>query len=360
MFCPNCGTSLEDGSKFCSGCGTVLNRESAQDISAQTQPAQFPSQQRPAQFPSQPPPAQFTSQHRPPAHQQQPLQPPPHQQAPPQWQGSPATYPQQNQPQPWGAPPPPQKKKRHAGCLIFLVILLALAGGVYYLYSSIFLNPRDLGMRYTQADFDSALDKTGLKIDFLGKNTDELTDFVNQNKGEKLALADYDIKFSDYQEKSFELTLAEANAFVNEIAPNFTWFDKVQMKILPDGRTAGSYHVDFRKVKDEIIPDVAGMIPPEISKYLPDAFNLYLEGSMKIVENEVQVPEKLDVIDVGPVSLKPLLKDVDEPARGAVFDVAERIYKMIPDLNIHLLEFTDKGTIQFSGNIPTLVTVTKK
>lgn len=348
MFCPNCGTGLEDNSKFCTSCGAVLTQEAGQAPAALT-----------AQSSSQPPPQRQGSQPYPqqPPPQWQGPQPYP-QQPPPQWQGS-QPYPQQNPPPNWNAASPPRKRK-HTGCLVFLVILLALAGGLFYLFASVFMFPKDLGMRYTQADFDAALDKTGLQIDFLGKNTDELTAFVKEHKNEKLALADYNIKFSNYQEKSFELTMAEANAFVNEIAPNFTWFDKVQMKILPDGRTAGSYHVDFKKIKAELIPDVAGSIPPEISKFLPDAFNLYLEGRMKIVDNEVQVPDRLDAIDVGPVSLKPALKDLDENTRGAVFDVAERIYKKIPDLQIHLLEFTDQGTVKFSGKIPTLVTVTEK
>lgn len=244
--------------------------------------------------------------------------------------------------------------------MVLLVLVLVVAGGGFYLYSSIFLTPKNLGIRYTQADFDSALEKTGLQVDFLGKDADELTAFINEQKGEKLAIEDYNFAFSEYQHKEFELTPMEATAFVNEIAPNFTWFNKVQMKVLPDGRTAGSYQVDFAKVKEELIPDVAGAIPPEISRVLPDTFNLYLEGSMRIIDNEVQVPNRLDRIDVGPISIKPLLADLDDSARSTVFDYAERIYKIIPELDIERLEVNADGNYAFSGTVPTRVSVTKK
>ena len=199
-----------------------------------------------------------------------------------------------------------------------------------------------------------------MSVDFLGKDTEGLTAFIKEQKGKKLPLADYTFEFSEYQEKQFELTPEEATAFVNEIAPNFTWFDKVQMKILPDGRTAGAYNVDFAKVKEELVPDAADLIPPQFSKLLPDRFNLYLEGDMRIVENEVQVPERLDAVKVGNISLTPMLDNIDESARATVFDYAERIYKIIPGLVIHNLEVNDAGNWDFSGNIPTKVTVREK
>lgn len=59
--------------------------------------------------------------------------------------------------------------------MVLLILVLVVAGGGFYLYSSIFLTPKNLGIRYTQADFDSALEKTGLQVDFLGKDADELT-----------------------------------------------------------------------------------------------------------------------------------------------------------------------------------------
>ena len=326
MRCPNCGAPLNDDARFCTGCGQAL--------------PSLPQQGAP--YPEQPQPS----------HPQQGA-PYPGQPQPP--------YPQQGAPYP--AAPVPQGRRRRGpgGCLIvFLILLLAVAGGAFYFYATTFLIPKDLGIRYTQADFDAALDKTGLSVDFLGKDTDGLTAFIEAQEGKKLPLADYTFSFSDYQEKQFELTPAEATAFVNEIAPNFTWFDKVQMKILPDGRTAGSYQVDFAKVKAELIPDVAGLIPPQFAKVLPDRFNLYLEGDMRIVENEVQVPERLDVVQVGNVSLAPMLDNLDESTRSTVFDYAERIYKIIPDLVIHKLEVNEAGNWDFSGNIPTKVTVTEK
>jgi hypothetical protein len=61
-------------------------------------------------------------------------------------------------------PPPPVKKKRH-GCLIALgvtvVLVFGLVGAGFALLSSMG-KPRDLGVRYTIADYHSAAKKVGL------------------------------------------------------------------------------------------------------------------------------------------------------------------------------------------------------
>ena len=352
MQCPQCGAPLNDDARFCTGCGQALPAQPPQgaQLPGQPQPPYPPQGPYPGQpQPPYPPQGPYPGQSQPPYPPQGPYPGQPQPPYPPQ-----GPYP--------GQPVPPRARRRGpGGCLIvFLVLLLALAGGGFYFYATTFLFPKDLGIRYTQADFDSALEKTGLTVDFLGKDTDGLTAFIKEQKGKKLPLADYTFAFSDYQEKQFELTPEEATAFVNEIAPNFTWFDKVQMKILPDGRTAGSYQVDFAKVKQELIPDAANLIPAQFAKFLPDRFNLYLEGDMRIVENVVQVPERLDEVQVGNVSLTPMMDNLDDAARATVFDYAERIYKIIPGLVIHKLEVNEAGNWDFSGNIPTKVTVTGK
>jgi hypothetical protein len=68
--------------------------------------------------------------------------------------------------QPVGAPPAPPKKKRH-GCLITTVIVLGLillgcvGVGVYAFALS---KPKDLGVTYTEADYQSAITKMGIQV----------------------------------------------------------------------------------------------------------------------------------------------------------------------------------------------------
>ncbi len=307
MFCSNCGSKNDDNSPFCGNCGARLNAAA-------------------------PPPTQAA-----------PPPPPPPQYAP-------------------APPPPPPKKKRHGclwGCLSILVVVAILVGGLYLWISGAFLSPG-----YTAKDYDSAMQKVGVTIDFEGMDATQLTAFVKAHRGEKFALADYDIAFSDYQEKTFSLTQVEANAFVNGVAPNFSWFDSIRFTINSDGSVTGKYKVDFKKVKDELIPDLLGDIPPQVSAFLPDTFSLTTRGTASIVDNRVVVPEPLSELAIGPIPLQPIIRNVaggplDESSRQQIFDITSRIYTEIPDLQIHSLKVQD-GQFYFSGYVPTHVTVTEK
>jgi hypothetical protein len=268
-------------------------------------------------------------------------------------------------------PPPPvqpaarPRRKRHIGCWIFLFLLLAIAGTVlYFVAKFIWLPPKDLGIRYTQADFDSAMQKIGLHVDFEGKSSAELTQLIKENRDKRVPIDQYKWDFSNYEERSFQLTPQEVTAFINEVAPPFSWFEDVQVKVLAGGRTAGSYRVRFDKIKTELIPDVADMIPKAISRYLPNTFNLYMEGSFVIKENEIIVTEKLDRLDVGAINMQPVIEgitgQVTDELRDTIFNYVERIYKQIPDLVIHSLKINNSGNYEISAYMPTKVTVTSK
>jgi len=327
MFCSNCGSKNDDASPFCGNCGARLN--------AATAPVQAAPPQ--AYAPPPPPPQAYA--------------PPPQAYAPPS-QYAPA-------------PPPPAPKKKHGclwGCLIVFVVVLVAVGVVAGLLFGAF----DFigGPGYSQKDYDSAMQKIGLQIDFLGLDDADVVKWLKDHKGQKVALADYDIQFSGYEEREFSLTQAEANAFVNGVAPNFSWFDSIKFTINEDGSVSGKYKVDFKKVKDELIPDLLGDIPPQISSLLPNQFSLTTKGTASIVENQVVVPEPLETLNIGPIPLQPIIKNVaggslDEGTRQEILDVTARIYTQIPELQIHFLG-VENGQFKFSGYMPTQVTVTEK
>lgn len=254
------------------------------------------------------------------------------------------------------------KRRRKPGCLVLVVLLLAILAVLAYVAAAALLaGPKDLDVRATQADLDSVLKKSGVSVDFLGMDRQQLADFIRANGRANQMIGEYAWTFSAYQEKSFELTPAEATAFINDLFPVFTWFEKAQVRVLASGKAAGSFRVHFDRIGQELIPDVIGQIPPALAVLLPDRFNLYVEGKpFVITENEITLPEQLSVLKVGPVSLRPFIGDTDAGFRTMIMDYVERIYKQIPQLRIHSLKVNARGNFEFSGLIPTRVVIRKK
>lgn len=294
MNCTNCGAQIEQNARFCTVCGAAL-----------AAPAQYV-----------PPP-------------QQPVYAPV-----------------------YAAPVIPKKKAR-TGIWITLALLLIILGAAgWFLGRLMFFKPKDLGIKYTEADFQSAMDKIGTQITFEGKTGDDLDAFRKSLKDEEFYIEDYNFELTDYQRKSFTLTPQEATALLNEVAKGFWWFEDVQVKVLPDGSMEGSSKADIAKLKKELYSDVAGNIPIP----LPDSLNIYSKGKLSITNNHLEAqPEEFDL---GPIELPNQYK-----TQGAVQTVSgylERIYTVVPELEIISLTADEDGNFVFDGVIPQKVVVTKK
>jgi hypothetical protein len=145
VFCPSCGTGLAEGGRFCPSCGAqVAVGETVQ-----------PPVQQPAPPVQQPAP---------------PVQPA---YAPPPAVASVATAPVAGQyaPPPVAVQPPPKKKR---GCAIALIVLGVLlfccvgtAAAAFFGLKSVG-KPRDLGVKYTEADYQSATAKLGIDVSRTG------------------------------------------------------------------------------------------------------------------------------------------------------------------------------------------------
>ena len=217
----------------------------------------------------------------------------------------------------------PRKKKGHVGLWIALsVLFLVIVAGVYLFATIAWLPPKDLGITYSQKDFNAVMRKIGthIKVDFgAGESYDNRTildekpsvsgtaatgyfSLNNDVKGgskvtiRDLNYKDYKWKFSNYKRKSFALTPVEVSAFFNYIAPGFWWFKNTQ--IINEGNVIKtSATVDIKKLKSNLYSDVAGLI----TFPLPDKANLYTEGQFSITNNKItMVPT---VMDIGLISI---------------------------------------------------------
>ena len=230
----------------------------------------------------------------------------------------------------------------------FGAILVIGMIGAYASFSIV--DPKDLGVTYTKEDYYSALEKTGLEIEYEGMTGEELEAY--KEDPEKKSIDDYNFEFSDYERKQFALSAEESTALLNEIAPGFWWFDDLQVKVSPDGTMEGSSKADIKKLKEDLYADVAGDVPIP----LPNTLNIYSKGKLSITNNQINAePESFDL---GPVQLPDKYM---EPASVEVMeDYFSRMYTVVPGLEIHSLSSNENGEFVFDGTIPQKVSVTKK
>ena len=248
----------------------------------------------------------------------------------------------------------PKKKKKRIGCFITLGIFLIILGVIFWIVGSVFFfKPKDLGVRYTEADYKSAIEKTGISITFDGKTGQTLEQYKKDSKGKKLDIKDYNWDFSDYKRETVTLTAAEASALLDNIAPSFWWFKNVQVKALPNGIMEGSSTLDL-SILDDLIGEKKALIPfdvPKTSKII-----IYSKGALSIKENKISASP--DVFNVGPFQLSnDVLNDENISIMEEEF---AKIYTIVPDLKIHSLTADANGNFVFDGTYPHSVNITPK
>lgn len=323
MFCKNCGSQIPDNALFCVQCGTA-SAAAAADAAAAAAAVSPAMPAAPAALSAVPAPA------------------------------SPVTYAQPLSYAPPAVPvhPVQPKKKKKAGCLIAIIILLVILAVIGFFSASLFglFGPKDLGMDYTESDYQSALGKIGTDITFDGKSGEELRAYTLQVKkaGTKLEVGDYTWEHSDFQEKSFELTPAEATALLNEIAPGFYWFENQQIKIGSGGQVEASGTLLLNKALNDFYPELKSKVPFEIFPRV----NLYAKGGISITENKLSL--NTEAFLTGPIQgISPAMLDEN----AAYFEV---LYTSVPGLIIHKLEVTDSGNFAVDALIPQKTVITKK
>lgn len=238
---------------------------------------------------------------------------------------------------------------------VFLAAVVLILGSVFWVYASFSLfGPEDLGVEYTHEDYVSALEKTGIQVEYEGLTGEELEKYKEEEKknGEKKSIHDYNFEFSEYERKEFTLTNEEATALLNEIAPGFWWFDNLQVKVLPDGTMEGSSTADIERLKTDLYSDVADDVPIP----LPDRLNIYSKGHVSITNNQLHGDP--ETFNLGAVPLPD--KYMEEESVSVMEDYFSRIYTVVPGLEINSLTSNSDGEFVFDGIIPQKVSVTEK
>lgn len=232
--------------------------------------------------------------------------------------------------------------------LVAFVLILASVSWVYASFS--LFGPKDLGVEYTHEDYLSAIEKTGIQIEYEGMAGEELEEY--KKNAEKKSINDYNFEFSDYKQKQFTLTAAESTALLNEIAPGFWWFDDLQVKVLPDGTMEGSSTADIKRLKSDLYADVADDVPIP----LPDSLNIYSKGRVSVTNN--QLTGDPETFYLGAVPLPDSY--LEEESVNTMEEYFPRIYTVVPGLEINSLTSNSDGEFVFDGVIPQKVSVTKK
>ena len=328
MFCPTCGSEVSADSAFCPNCSA-----STAESSSSASPPIVPQDQPYITVPVATPAAQ-----------------------------APVNY---------SAPPPVVKKKKHIGCLILIIILLLIIGAVATVIGITFFGgPKNLGVKYTQADFNNVIQQLDLQItadigdgivfdtkDILAGD-DEATGYFNQSGTpnqkvtiKELDYEEYSFEFSDYQRKTIRANSAEATAFVNELAPSFNWFSEIQALIEPDNSVSVSASLNVKKILREIFSEFADKIPD----FVPDKLNILLNGPGKFSVNNGTLENPPQSIKVGVFSV-PTKYITPQNANSFAQYFAEHLERL--GCNIIVEEFyVENGEFVFVGVFPTKVVV---
>ena len=270
------------------------------------------------------------------------------------------------------APAPPKpKKKRHVGLWIFLAIFAILTGTVIYAIGSLaWFGPKDLGIRYTQADTNRAIRAAGIHITAdLGdgiqydnkkalQGDDEDTGLTGTDKkpsevAKELDSKEYNYEFSKYEKKTVVLTNEEATAFANEVVTPFLWFGDIQIRVEPDGSVSTSSRAYVKTILETIFPEYSEKIPIP----LPEKMNIYTVGVISAKNDVFFLTYSL--AKAGPFTLPEQYNTPDNINSFASY--FKRFYLFSDANKMRLIDFQVKdGKLVFVAYLPTEIKITPK
>jgi hypothetical protein len=178
-------------------------------------------------------------------------------------------------------------RKRHQALKALIVILsiALLAGGAYLIWGvQLGLAQKDLGVKWTQRDFNSVTAKLGVVTEAPPKGTDR---------------SKFTKEFSGTQNIDWTLTSSEVTAWMNKDRPGYWPFADVQIKFHDNNRIEASAKVNLGKlmtyslVKSNLPQEAVGFIasiPLQIPVYLDIKGGFTGTKSVAISLNELKIP----------------------------------------------------------------------
>lgn len=173
------------------------------------------------------------------------------------------------------------------GKLFLLILVLLIAVPAYFYFSFKNSNPRDLGVKYSEADFKSANAKNQVVYESLGN--DVSTNVLYKTSGKR----DVDTSFSS----------SEITAIMNGKPGVYYPYKNVQIKFNGDGTGEISGNVTKARLPGYASAFNTPKVAVEVAmKFLPDNPAFYLKGKLVITDNKISVfdPTKFEI---GRVSL---------------------------------------------------------
>ena len=234
--------------------------------------------------------------------------------------------------------PDKPKKKKRIGLFFTLGVLLVIIGVILWIVGSLFFfKPRDLGIRYTEADYNNAIEKIKISISINGESGKSLKD-IEKSK-------DDNWHYDDFRREKLTLTASEFSALVDSITPTF---GDIQVKGTAGGIIEGSSAVSFDAIKN-MLGDQIDQVPLKI----PDkgSANIYTKLNLTVKDNKVTASAV--ALEIGVIPLpEDVLKNI------TIADQLETAFGSVPGLVIHSLTTDESGNFIFDGTYPHKVNIT--
>lgn len=214
--------------------------------------------------------------------------------------------------------------------LALLLIIVPLILFKYFFASA----PRDLGVKFSQAELESATKKDGVEaVAITNPTSDSIID---------------SLRFEGQNEVNTTLTGAEVSALISYQRWKYRLSDNVQLKIHPDGSAEMSGVLNIKNILPYIsLTHSTAEVESAIQKY-NIGFNpsYYLKGKFAVTDNQVTLAP--ETIQIGKITIPQNLISQNLPA---VTSFVEDRLKSVPKLDVRSLKLED-GVVKIDATVP--------
>ena len=218
------------------------------------------------------------------------------------------------------------------GILVFIILVLGYFGFVPGLSTVMGANkPKDLGIKYTEADLKAGRDMTGVTL-------------------ETLPAAEKSLEFSGSKSISGTYTNEIITAMINGAQYKYYPITNAQVKISDDGtiETSGNFNINKAVVwsntlgGDKSLGDKAQSYVGKVSSNP----SFYLKGKMSVVNNQITLN-----VDSAKISRFNAPKSIIDQYQGQLADFVEERMANVPEMKINAAKF-EGGKMVLDGSYP--------